>query len=53
VFLSRAAVGAARASEGGDQAPARRQLSRWSWGIRLILLLLVIATWDMVFKPGA
>jgi uncharacterized membrane protein len=23
-----------------------------SWGVRLILLLLVVATWDMVFKPG-
>jgi uncharacterized membrane protein len=53
VFLSRAALGAERAIEAGDHAAARRQLSRWSWGIRLILLLLVIATWDMVFKPGA
>jgi hypothetical protein len=24
----------------------------WSWGVGLILLLLVVATWDMVVKPG-
>jgi uncharacterized membrane protein len=52
VFLSRAALGAQRAVGAGDDAQAARQLRRWSWGIRLILLLLVVATWAMVFKPG-
>ena len=42
---------AQRALEGGDRATAIRHLRRWSWGIRLIVALLVIATWDMVFKP--
>jgi uncharacterized membrane protein len=51
-YLARTAQGAERAVEAGDHAGARRQLSRWSWGVWLILLLLVIATWDMVFKPG-
>ncbi len=37
----------------GDLAQATHHLRTWSWWIRLILLLLVIATWDMVFKPGA
>jgi hypothetical protein len=36
----------------GDDAEVASQLRRWSWGIRLILVLLVVATWDMVFKPG-
>jgi uncharacterized membrane protein len=52
-FLSRAALAAERAVTGGDHDQARRQLQRWSWGIGLILLLLAVATWDMVFKPGA
>ena len=53
VFLSRAALGAQRAVDAGDDARAAEQLRRWSWGIRLILLLLVVATWAMVFKPGS
>jgi uncharacterized membrane protein len=53
VFLSRAAMGAQRAVDAGDDTKAARQLRRWAWGIRLILLLLVVATWAMVFKPGS
>jgi uncharacterized membrane protein len=49
---SRAALGAERALEHGDEHEARRQLARWSGGYWLIVLLLVIAAWDMVFKPG-
>ena len=49
---SRAAIGAERALERGDHHAARRQLARWSWGYWLIVLLLVVAAWDMVFKPG-
>lgn len=51
-FLSRAAIGAERAAGRGDDEEARRQLVRWSWGYRLILLLLIVATWDMTTKPG-
>jgi hypothetical protein len=40
------------ALERGDADDARRQLSRWTWGYGLIVVLLVCATWDMVFKPG-
>jgi uncharacterized membrane protein len=52
LFLSRTAIAAERAVAAGDHDRAARQLGAWSWGIRLLLLLLVIATWDMVFKPG-
>jgi uncharacterized membrane protein len=52
VFLSRAALAAERAAKAGDHAQARQQLRRWSWGIMLILFLLVVATWNMFFKPG-
>jgi uncharacterized membrane protein len=51
-FLSRAALAVERAVRAGDEAEAANQLRRWSWGIRLILVLLVVATWDMVFKPS-
>jgi hypothetical protein len=53
VFLSRAAMGAQRAVDAGDDTKAAEQLRRWSLGIGLILLLLVVATWAMVFKPGS
>jgi len=38
LFQSRAAIFAQRAVDAGDQGEATRQLRRWSWGIRLILL---------------
>lgn len=49
---SRAALDAERALERGDEEEARRQLTRWSRGYGLIILLLIIGAWDMVFKPG-
>jgi uncharacterized membrane protein len=52
LFQSRAAILAQKAVDVGDQGEAIRQLRRWSWGMRLILLLLLVVTWDMVFKPG-
>ncbi len=35
-----------------DVASARLLLGRWLIGYRIVLLLLLIAVWDMVFKPG-
>jgi hypothetical protein len=29
-----------------------RRLVRWAWGSRLIVVILLVAAWDMVFKPG-
>lgn len=49
---SRAAINADRAAARGEHDEALRHLARWSWGYRLIVLLLVVAVWDMVFKPG-
>jgi hypothetical protein len=52
VHQSRAAILADRAAARGDYAAARRHLVRWSWGYGVVVLLLVVITWDMVFKPG-
>jgi uncharacterized membrane protein len=49
---SRALIGARRAAGKGDHSLAARLLRRWSWGTRLILLILLVAAWDMVMKPG-
>jgi uncharacterized membrane protein len=49
---SRAAIAAERAAARGDAAEAARQLRRWAWGMGVIVAVLVVATWDMVFKPG-
>ena len=49
---SRAAIAAERAANAGDDAAALRHLRRWAYGMGVILVLLVVATWDMVFKPG-
>ncbi len=51
-FQSRAAIAAQRAAEEGNTDEAARQLRHWAWGSRIIILLLLLATWDMVFKPG-
>jgi hypothetical protein len=29
-----------------------RALRRWLWGTAVIVVLLVVAVWDMIFKPG-
>lgn len=50
--LSRLALGAGQAIEAGDTKEALRQLRRWSWCYRWVILILLLATWDMVFKPG-
>jgi uncharacterized membrane protein len=52
VFQSRAAINAGRSAAAGDDREAARQLARWAWGSVLILFVLLVATWDMVFKPG-
>jgi hypothetical protein len=52
-FQARAAIAAQRAAEEGEHREALRQLRRWSWGMRTIVALLVVAAWDMVAKPGS
>lgn len=50
--VGRAAINAGRAHERGERDATLRQFTRWCWGYALIVVLLVIATWDMVTKPG-
>jgi uncharacterized membrane protein len=50
-FQSRSALAAQHAVEAGDGAEAARQLRRWAWGMRVILVVLLVVVWDMVFKP--
>jgi uncharacterized membrane protein len=49
---SRKALAAERAAAAGDHREANDQLRRWTWGMGAIIILLVVATWDMIFKPG-
>ena len=49
---SSAAITGERAAGRGDHEEALRQLARWSWGYRLVVVLLIAATRDMVMKPG-
>jgi uncharacterized membrane protein len=49
---SRVAISAQRAAEAGEGREAERLLARWTWGSLVILALVLVATWDMVFKPG-
>jgi uncharacterized membrane protein len=49
---ARAAIGAQRAADRGEDEEALRQLRRWTWGMRTIGVLLVVVAWDMVAKPG-
>jgi uncharacterized membrane protein len=51
-WQSSTAIAATRAAERGDAGEARRQLRRWLAGYGLIVLLLVVAAWDMTTKPG-
>jgi hypothetical protein len=51
VFQSRAPILIQRAVDAGNSEEAARLLRRWAWGMRLILLLLVVITRDMVVKP--
>jgi uncharacterized membrane protein len=53
IFQSRAAIGAERAAAAGDESEPARQLRRWAWGMGLIVLFLVVITWDMVAKHVA
>jgi len=36
-----------------DLKAARALLSRWIAGYQIVLLILLFAVWDMVFKPSS
>jgi hypothetical protein len=40
-----------RLSREGDTPGARLALQRWLTGYSTVLLMLVVALWDMIFKP--
>jgi uncharacterized membrane protein len=52
IYQSRAAIRAERAAAAGDHEQAVRHLVLWSSGYRVVVVLLLVAAWDMVFKPG-
>jgi len=53
IYLSRVGIGLARATAGNRLASeGAALLNRWPAGYVVVLGLLVIAVWDMIFKPG-
>lgn len=54
IYLSRIAIQLDRVATSTDLNPqtARDLLGRWMAGYQIILIILVFAVWDMVFKPG-
>ncbi len=54
IYLSRIAIQLDRVATSTDLNPqmARELLGRWMVGYQTILIILVFAVWDMVFKPG-
>ncbi len=54
VYLSRSAIQLERAAtQTSDLDAAREALGRWITGYGIVLIILVFALWDMIFKPGA
>jgi len=51
VYLSRVGIALGRA-DGADVPAQRRLVDRWLTGYGIVLLILLVAVWDMVFKPG-
>jgi uncharacterized membrane protein len=54
IYLSRIAIQLDRVATNTDLdlQIARELLGRWMVGYQIILIILVFAVWDMVFKPG-
>jgi hypothetical protein len=51
LYLSRVGIQLGRA-EAVDVVGQRRLVDRWLTGYGVVLLILLVAVWDMVFKPG-
>lgn len=54
IYLSRIAIQLDRLTAGTDLnlSEARDLLGHWIVGYQIILVILIFAVWDMVFKPG-
>ena len=51
MYLSRVGIALGRADT-ADVDGQRRLVDRWLTGYGVVLLILLVAVWDMVFKPG-
>jgi uncharacterized membrane protein len=51
-FLSVTSIRAERAVAQRNDLQATRQLRLWALGYQIVLIVLVVAVWDMVIKPG-
>jgi uncharacterized membrane protein len=52
LYLSRVGIALGRAVASADVDAQRRLVDRWLTGYGVVLLILLVAVWDMVFKPG-
>jgi uncharacterized membrane protein len=54
VYLSRVGIQMQRVASaaGADTSAAARLVNRWLVGYGVVLTVLIVALWDMVFKPG-
>ena len=54
VYLSRVGIQMERSAKAeiDDASMGARLLNRWLAGYGIVLAMLLIAVWDMVFKPG-
>jgi len=52
LYLSRVGIALGRAAAAGDVPALRQLVDRWLTGYGVVLLILLVAVWDMVFKPG-
>ena len=54
VYMSRVGIALARAGANAatDRVSAAAALNRWLAGYIVVLIVLLLAVWDMVFKPG-
>jgi uncharacterized membrane protein len=54
VYLSRVGIQMDRfaSAESNDASKGARLLDRWLAGYGIVLVVLLVAVWDMVFKPG-
>jgi uncharacterized membrane protein len=53
IYLSRVGIGLQRAAERPEgRTEGTALLGRWITGYRIVVVVLLLAVWDMVFKPG-
>ena len=54
VYMSRVGIALARAGANAatNRASASAALNRWLAGYVVVLIVLLLAVWDMIFKPG-